>query len=100
MHIFDLKSIATYPYEERDKNVFFKSKRFKARLIHLNKGESIPTCDMPTYVVFYVIEGSAILSVNNETQIIKEGQCMITEAATLSLKTDSGVKIVGFQISE
>ena len=100
MHIFDLNSIATFPYEERDKNVFFKSKRFKARIIHLNKGESIPECEMQSFVIFYVIEGSAKVNVNNEIQIIKKGHCMITEPATLSLKTDSGVKIVGFQINE
>ena len=100
MKIFDLMNIDTYPYEERDKNVFFKSKRFKARIIKLNAGEGIPTCKMQSFVIFYVIEGTAEVSVNSENQVINQGQCMITEPSTLSLKTEEGVLIVGFQINE
>ena len=98
MKVFDLKKIDTYPYEERDKNVFFKSKRFKARIIKLKTGEGIPTCEMQSFIIFYVIEGTAEVSVNNEKQIINQGQCMITEPSTLSLKTEEGALIVGFQI--
>ena len=100
MKVFDLMKINTYPYEERDKNVFFKSKRFKARMIKLKAGEGIPTCEMQSFVIFYVIEGTAEVNVNNENQIINQGQCMITEPSTLSLKTEEGVLIVGFQINE
>ena len=100
MNVFDLKKIETFPYEVRGKNVFYKSKRFKARMIKLKAGESMPTCDMQSFVVFYVIEGAAEVSVDDEKQIINPGQCMITEPATLSLKTEEGVLIVGFQINE
>lgn len=100
MQIFDLKAFDTYPYKKREKNVFFKSEQFKARIIKLKAGGEIPTCQMESNVVFYVLDGTAEVSVNNEKKIIKEGQCMITEPATLSLKTEGGVKIVGFQIKK
>ncbi|MBN2534951.1 MAG: hypothetical protein JXB88_18865 [Spirochaetales bacterium] len=100
MEVFDLKKIKAYPYKERDKNVFFKSKRFKARIIKLHAGESMPTCEMQSSVVFYVIEGTVELHVNEDIQNIKEGMCMITGPATLSLKTEEGVLIAGFQINE
>ena len=31
MKVYDLKTMQSYPYEERDKNVFYKGKEFKAR---------------------------------------------------------------------
>jgi len=100
MKIFDLKKIITHPYEERDRNVFYESERFKARIIKLPAGGGMPTCQMKYYVVFYVMDGIAEVTVNNEKKTISEGQCMVTGPATLSLKTLVGVKIIGFQINE
>jgi len=57
MQVFDLKAMKAYPYEERDKNVFYKTKEFKARIIELPAGGEMPTCEMASYVIFYVIEG-------------------------------------------
>jgi len=98
MQVFDLKAMKAYPYEERDKNVFYKAKEFKARIIELPAGEEIPTCEMASYVIFYVIEGAAEVRVNQEIINIKEGQCLITEPATLSMRTNDGVKIMGIQV--
>ena len=98
MQIFDLKAMVSYPYEERDKNVFYKAKEFKARIIELPQGGEIPTCEMASYVVFYVLEGEAEVKINQKKATIKEGQCLITEPATLSMKTKKGVKIMGIQI--
>jgi hypothetical protein len=58
----------------------------------------MPKCDMASYVIFYVVEGIAEVMVNQGKASIKEGQCLISEPATLSMKTDRGVKIVGIQI--
>jgi len=88
----------SYPYEERDKNVFYKTKEFKARIIELPPGGEMPTCEMLSYVIFYVIKGTAEAKVNQEKIILKEGQCLITEPATLSIKTQEGVKMMGIQI--
>ena len=98
MQVFELKAMVSYPYEERDKNIFYKAKEFKARIIELPPGGEMPTCEMASYVIFYVIEGAAEVKVNQEKANIKEGQCLITKPATLSLRTNDGVKIMGIQV--
>ena len=98
MQVFDLKAMKAYPYEERDKNVFYKAEEFKARIIELPAGGEMPTCEMASYVIFYVIEGAAEVRVNQEIINIKEGQCLITEPATLSMRTNDGAKIMGIQV--
>jgi len=98
MQLFNLKTMKSYPYEERDKNVFYKAKEFKVRIIELPPGGEMPTCEMLSYVIFYVIKGTAEAKVNQEKIILKEGQCLITEPATLSMKTQDGVKMMGIQI--
>jgi quercetin dioxygenase-like cupin family protein len=100
MQVFNLKEMISYPYKERDSNVFYKAEEFKARIIELPPGREMPTCDMASYVIFYVIEGTAELRVNQEKTNIKEGQCLITEPATLSMKTKDGIKIMGIQINK
>lgn len=98
MQIFNLKTIKSYPYEDRHKNVLYKSKEFKTRIIELPPGGEMPTCKMASYVVFYVIKGTAEVGVNQQKTILKEGQCLITEPATLTMKTQNGVKMMGIQI--
>lgn len=98
MELFDIKIMKAYPYEERDKNVFYKTKEFKARIIELPANGKMPTCEMASYVMFYFLEGEAEVKVNLEKTTIKQGQCLITEPATLSMKTENGVKIMGIQI--
>ena len=98
IQVFDLKAMKAYPYEERDRNVFYKMREFKARIIELPAGGEMPTCEMASYVIFYVIEGAAEVRVNQEIINIKEGQCLITEPATLSIRTNDGVKIMGIRV--
>lgn len=96
--VFDIKTMASYPYEERDKNVFYKTKEFKTRLVELPPGGEIPICEMVSYVIFFVVNGVAEVRVNQEIVTIEEGQCLIAEPATLSMKTENGVKIMATQI--
>lgn len=98
MQLFNLKTMKSYPYEERDKNVFYKAKEFKIRIIELPPDGEMPTCEMLSYVIFYVIKGTAEAKVNQEKIILKEGQCLIAEPAILSMKTQDGVKMMGIQI--
>jgi len=98
MQVFNLKTMKSHPYEERDKNVFYKDKQFKARIIELPPDGEMPTCEMLSCVIFYVIKGTVEVRVNQEKTILKEGQCLITESATLSMKTQNGVKMMGIQI--
>jgi quercetin dioxygenase-like cupin family protein len=98
MKVFDLKEMKVYPYEERQKNIFYQTNEFKTIIVELPPGGEIPKCEMIPYVIFTVIKGSAEIKVNEEKVTLREGQCLITEPATLSMKTDTGVKIMGTQI--
>jgi quercetin dioxygenase-like cupin family protein len=100
MHIYDLNKMEAFPYEQRDKNVFFESRTFKTRLIVLQAGESIPECQMPSYVMFIVLKGEAIVTVDAKEAILPEGACLITEPAILELHSDRGVRILGIQIKK
>lgn len=98
--VFDLKSMYAYPYEERDKNVFYEADEFKIRIIELLAGGEMPNCEMEPYVIFNVISGEVEVSVNGEIRNLEEGECLITEPATLSIKTKKGVKMMGTQIEK
>jgi quercetin dioxygenase-like cupin family protein len=100
MKIFDLKAMISYPYGERDKNVFYRAKEFKARIIELPSGGEMPTCKMESYVIFHVVSGAAEVSVNGEIAKLEKGQCLISEPATLSMKTKEGVRIMGIQVEK
>lgn len=100
MEIFDLYKMQSFPYKQRDKNVFYLTKEFKARIINLQAGEEIPECEMASYVIFLVLQGEAIVTVNSEESVIDAGKCLISEPAVLSLKTKNGVRIIGIQINK
>jgi len=100
MKVFDLNEMTAAPYEQRGKNVFYQAKEFKTRIIELPPGGQMPTCEMASHVIFYVLDGEARVTVNSESVILKEKQCLITEPATISMQTDNGVKIMGIQIAE
>ena len=98
MQVIDLKKNISYPYEEREKNIFYNAEEFKAKIIKLPAGGDMPTCKMSSYVIFYVIDGTVDVTVNQEKATINEGQCLISEPASLSMRTTGGVKIMGIQI--
>ena len=98
MKVFDLDKMTVFPYEQREKNVFYQTNEFKTRIIELPPGGQMPTCEMASYVIFYVLNGKVKVTVNSETIDIKEKQCLITEPATISMKTESGVKLMGIQV--
>jgi len=98
MKVFDLNEIAALRYEQRDKNVFYQTKEFKTRIIELPPGGQMPTCEMASHVIFYVLGGEARVTVNSKTVEIKEKQCLITEPAPLSMITENGVRLMGIQI--
>jgi len=100
MKVIDLTEIMARPYEEREKNVFYQAKEFKTRVIELPPGGGIPLCEMAEHVIFYVLDGEARVTVNSEAVVLKEKQCLITEPATISMKTESGAKLMGIQIAK
>jgi len=100
MEIFNLKDMKVMPYEQRDKNVFYEAPQFKTRIIQLPPGGRMPECDMETFVIFIVVEGSAKIKVNQKEMFLIANECLITEPAVLSMTTESGVKIMGVQIKQ
>jgi hypothetical protein len=90
MHVFDLAAMTGHSYAEREKTVLFSSDEFKARIIELPPGGEMPTCKMASYVVFFVADGSVTVQVNDETVRLDEKQGLVSEPATLSMKTESG----------
>ncbi len=98
MKVFDLKTMKAYPYAERQKNVFYQNDEFKTILVELPPGGEIPVCKMIPHVVFTVIEGAVEITVNGDKVLIQAGQCLITEPATISMQTTTGVRLMGTQI--
>ncbi len=99
MRVVDLKAMVSYPYEEREKNIVYNVEEFKVRIIKLPEDGKMPNCEMPSHVIFYVIKGSVDVTVNQEKATINEGQCLISEPATISMRTIDGAKIMGIQIT-
>jgi quercetin dioxygenase-like cupin family protein len=88
----------TFPYEERSKNVFFSTDKFKLRIIELKQGGELPLCNMESNVIFYVIQGEVEVTINNITKSLTEGECLISEPGTFSMQSKNGVRILGTQI--
>jgi len=99
MEIFDLNDSNVYPFEERDKNVLFQSRAFKVRLIQLEAGGEIPTCAMAMNVIFCVLRGKGIITVNDKTNQVKPHSLIIAPPATISMKSEQGMKLLGVQIN-
>ena len=100
MKVFDLNKMTAFSYENREKNVFYQAKEFKTRIVELPPGGEMPICEMASHVIFYVLNGEARVTVNSETVDLKEKQCLITEPATLSMKTETGVRLMGIQVTK
>ena len=99
MEIFDLNDILVHPFEERDGNVLFQNETFKVRLIQLEAGGEIPPCAMAMNVIFCVLRGKGIITVNDKTNQVKPHSLIITFPATISMKSDEGMKLLGIQIA-
>lgn len=98
MEVLDFNKIEAYPYTERNKNILYSQNTFKIRIIELPPNGTMPECEMTSSVIFYIIKGSARVTVDKEQKSITEGQCLITKPATISIITNSGVKIMAVQI--
>jgi quercetin dioxygenase-like cupin family protein len=99
MEIFDLNEINVYSFEERDKNVLFQSNIFKVRLIQLDAGGEIPPCKMATNVIFCVLQGKGLITINEQSNQVKPHSLIVAPPATISMKSEQGMKLLGVQIS-
>ena len=98
MEIFDLDDSNVYPFEERDKNVLFQSGTFKVRLIQLEAGGEIPPCAMAMNVIFCVLQGKGLITVDEQVSQVKPHSLIITPPATISMESEEGMRLLGIQI--
>jgi len=96
--VYDLKTLPFFPYEEREKNVFFSGAGFKTRIIVLPPGGTMPECPMHTAVIFYVVAGQAEVTVDGEVRHLGAGHCLIGEPGRYSMQTSVGARMLGVQI--
>ncbi len=96
--VFDLKTQPVFPFEEREKNVFFSGAGFKTRIIVLPAGGSMPECPMRTAVIFYVVSGEAEVTVDGEKNKLAEGNCLVGQPGRYSMRTAVGARLLGVQI--
>ena len=99
MEIFDLNDSNVYPFEEKDKNVLFQSEAFKIRLIQVEAGEEIPPCAMAMNVIFCILQGKGLITVNDQSNQVKPHSLIITNPATISMRSKDGMKVLGIQIT-
>jgi len=100
MKKFDMAQMDAHEYGHREKNVFYETPEFKMRVIDLAPGESLPKCDMTFYVVFLCIEGEAEVNVGVDRISVSRGQGLVTEPSTVSMKTETGARLLGIQIAK
>lgn len=55
---------------------------------------------MASHVIFVCIKGQAEISMEGDKVSISRGQVLVTEPATLSMSTTSGVRVLGIQIAQ
>lgn len=99
MKLFDITDMEAYGYEQRSRNVFHEAPEFKMRVIDLAPGGSMPLCEMASHVVFVCVEGEASVTVDGDEVSLTPGQGLVTEPATLSMRSDTGAKLLGIQIA-
>ena len=99
MKKFDIAGMEMSGYDQREKNVFYQTREFKMRVIGLAPGDSLPKCEMASYVVFICLEGEAEVSAGEEKISLCTGQGLVTEPATVSMRTGTGARLLGIQIA-
>ena len=98
--VFDFNELSGLSYEERHKNVLYKTDDFKIRVIDLPENGSMPECHMETHVVFVNMQGQVDITVNGQVHRLSEKQSLASEPAVFSMKTIKGAKLMGIQITK
>lgn len=99
MKLFDITDMDAHGYEQRWQNVFHEAPEFKMRVIDLAPGGNIPLCEMASHVVFVCVEGEALVTVDGDEVSLNPAQGLVTEPATLSMRSRVGAKLLGIQIT-
>ena len=96
MKVFDLKEMKSN--EDKSGNVIHNTQEFKIRMIELAPDGSIPPCEMAANVIFFVAEGKAEVTVKGEAVSLSEGQGIVSDPATISMKSSTGARLLCVQI--
>lgn len=96
MKVVDLEELKP----EEGSEIFYEADEFSGRIIELPAGGKMPPCDMDSYVIFYIISGEVVVWADEEKTRLQEGNCLITRPATMKMKTEEGVRILGVQVKK
>jgi mannose-6-phosphate isomerase-like protein (cupin superfamily) len=82
-----------------NKEVFCISEHLKAQVMHLRAGNDIPPCKMDNDVLFYFLSGEGTITVDNETNRITSGDCVVVphQAESRSIHAETDLEILAVQ---
>jgi mannose-6-phosphate isomerase-like protein (cupin superfamily) len=97
MKKFNLQKIlSTMMKKPLNKEVFCITEHLKAQVMYLEAGNSIPPCKMDNDVLFYFLSGKGTITVDNETESIVIGECVVVshQSESRSIHAESGLEIL------
>ena len=100
MKKFNLQQmLSTMEKKPLSKEVFCSVDHLKAQIMHLEAGNSIPPCKMENDVLFYILSGEGTITVDNETNMITSGDCVVVphQADSRSIHAETDLEILAVQ---
>jgi mannose-6-phosphate isomerase-like protein (cupin superfamily) len=82
-----------------NKEVFCITDHLKAQVTYLEAGNSIPPCKMENDVLFYILTGEGTITVDNETNMITSGDCVVVprQSDSRSIHAETDIEILAVQ---
>ncbi len=82
-----------------NKEVFCITEHLKAQVMCLEAGNSIPPCKMDNDVLFYFLSGEGTITIDNETETIVIGDCVVVphQSESRSIHAESDLEILAVQ---
>jgi hypothetical protein len=68
-------------------------------LIQLGAGEEILPCAKEMNPIFCVLQGKGIITVDDQSNPVKLRSPVVAPSATISVKSDEGMRFLGIQIA-
>ena len=95
----EIKKLIKYSEEGPFKEVFYEAGNIKAQIVCLKASQGIPPCKMDYDVLFYIIEGSGEIIVDNECESLKSGDSVVVpkSAESRSIKAKTDMVVLGVQ---
>ena len=99
MNKTEISKLVEYSENGPVKKVFYDEGNIKAQIVCLKAGQRIPPCKMDYDVLFYIIEGSGEIIVDNECKNLKPGDSVIVpkEAESRSIRSETEMVILAVQ---